>query len=287
MRYRFIDAHRRWYPVRLMVTCLGLSPSGFYDWKGRGPSARKVREGQLTRAIEAIHRASRETYGSPRILAQLQGMGWHVSKATVERLMRRHGIRAKTRRKFRVTTDSKHTHPVAANVLDRQFQPPAPNRVWASDITYIWTHEGWLYLAVILDLYSRQVVGWSLSERMTQALCLNALSMALARRRPGPGLVHHSDRGSQYACAEYRRVLARHGLVASMSRKGNCWDNAVVESFFHSLKTELVYHQDFATRDEARRDVFEWIAVFYNRQRLHSALGYVTPTQYEDVRHVA
>ena len=286
MRFRFIEENQGEYPVWLMAQCLGLSSSGYYDWKGRGGSSRKG-DLELLRAIEDIHKASRRTYGSPRIFDQLKGMGWRVSKGKVERLMRKEGIRAKTRKKFRVTTDSKHNHPVAPNILNRQFQPVAANRAWASDITYVSTKQGWLYLAVIIDLFSRRVVGWSMDERMTKDLCLNALTMALYRRRPGPGLIHHSDRGSQYACDDYRRQLALNGIVASMSRKGNCWDNAVVESFFHSLKTELIYHEEFENRADARRQIFEWIEVFFNRQRTHSALGYLTPTQYEEARKVA
>jgi transposase InsO family protein len=184
--------------------------------------------------------------------------------------MRANGIRARTKRKFRVTTDSRHDYPVAPNLLDRQFTVEAPNTVWLADLSYIWTREGWLYLAVVLDLFSRQVVGWAMDEQMPQELTLAALDMALKRRRPLPGLMHHSDRGSQYAAGAYRKQLAGHGIVCSMSRKGNCWDNAPMESFFHTLKTELVHHRDYQTRDEARRDIFEFIEIFYNRQRSHS-----------------
>jgi len=195
--------------------------------------------------------------------------------------MRENDIRAKARRKFKVTTDSRHDHPVAPNLLDRQFTVEAPNTVWLADISYIWTREGWLYLAVVLDLFSRQVVGWAMDEQMPQELTLAALDMALKRRRPLPGLMHHSDRGSQYAAGAYRKRLAEHGIVCSMSRKGNCWDNAPMESFFHTLKTELVHHRDYLTRDEARHDIFEYIEVFYNRQRSHSTLGYLSPAQFE------
>lgn len=233
------------------------------------------------RAIEDIHKASRQTYGSPRILAELKGLGIRCSKSRVERLMKKYGIRAKTRRKFRVTTDSKHSHPVATNLLERNFSPEKPNAVWGADITYVWTKEGWLFLAVLIDLFSRQVVGWSMDERITKELTLNALKMALHRRRPGPGLIHHSDRGSQYACADYQRVLGAHKIICSMSRKGNCWDNAVVESFFHSLKTECIYWEEFETREQARRKIFEWIEILYNRTRRHSTLGYLSPVNFE------
>lgn len=233
------------------------------------------------RAIEDIHKASRGTYGSPRILAELKGLGFKCSKTRVERLMKKHGIRAKTRRKFRVTTDSKHSLPVAPNVLERNFSPDAPNAVWGADITYVWTKEGWLFLAVIIDLFSRQVVGWSMDERMKRELTLNALRMAINRRNPGAGLIHHSDRGSQYASADYRKMLKARNMICSMSRKGNCWDNAPVESFFHSLKIEMIYWEEFSTREQARRKIFEWIEVFYNRQRRHSTLGNLSPVNFE------
>jgi transposase InsO family protein len=214
-------------------------------------------------------------------------MGFDANQKKVERLMKKFGIRAKTKRKFRITTDSKHNLPVAENILNRKFTPDAPNKAWAGDITYLWTKEGWLFLAVIVDLFSRQVVGWSMDERMTKELALSALRMGLGRRNPEKGLIHHSDRGSQYAATAYRKLLEARGAICSMSRKGNCWDNAVVESFFHSLKTEMVHHECFETREEARRKVFEWIEVFYNRQRLHSALGYNSPVQYEELKKVA
>jgi len=282
-----MEQHRKEFPMRLMAKLLGVSASGFHTWKKRSPSRREVEEYKLIRAIEDIHRSSRQTYGSPRIHAQLKGMGFDVNQKKIERLMRKFGIRAKTKRKFRVTTDSKHNLPVAENILNREFSPDAPNKKWAGDITYLWTKEGWLFLAVIVDLFSRQVVGWSMDERITKELTLSALRMGLRRRNPPEGLLHHSDRGSQYAATAYRKLLEARGAVCSMSRKGNCWDNAVVESFFHTLKTELVHHECFETREEARRKIFEWIELFYNRQRLHSALGYKTPAQYEELKKVA
>jgi putative transposase len=270
------------FPVGLMAARLGVSPSGFYKWKQRkGSNPREEVRLRLLRAIEDIHRSSRKTYGSPRVLAQLKALGFRTSKSTVERLMRENKIRAKIKRKFRITTESKHELPVSPNHLDRNFTAFKANQVWASDITYIPTKEGWLFLAVIIDLYSRQVVGWQMGPRITKELTLGALKMAIKHRNPGAGLLHHSDRGSQYACAEYRRLLKGIGAISSMSRKGNCWDNAVVESFFHTLKTEMTYFEDFETRTEAKNKIFEWVECFYNRTRIHSYLGFRSPVQFE------
>jgi putative transposase len=280
MKFQFIRDHREDFPVRLMCGVLEVSPSGFYDWLRRPESPRAAEDRALVAKIQAVHGDSRRTYGSPRVHASLKAEGYRIGRKRVARLMRENDIRARTKRKFRVTTDSRHDHPVAPNRLDRQFTVEAPNTVWLADISYIPTREGWLYLAVVLDLYSRQVVGWAMDEEMPQELTLAALDMALKRRRPLPGLMHHSDRGSQYAAA-YQARLAEHGIVGSMSRKGNCWDNAPMESFFHTLKTERVHHRDYQTRDEARRDIFEYIEVFYNRQRRHSTLGYLSPVQFE------
>jgi transposase InsO family protein len=271
-----------------MAKILRVSPSGFFAWRNReGTGRRKEEELKLVRTIEDIHRSSRKTYGSPRVFQELKGLGFPVGKTKVERLMKKHGIRAKARRKFKVTTDSNHSHPVAPNILKRNFSASDPNQVWASDITYVWTKEGWLFLAVVIDLFSRQVVGWQMSERITKELTLGALKMAINRRKPGRGLIHHSDRGSQYACPDYQRLLTTHGMISSMSRKGDCWDNAVVESFFRSLKTEFIYFEDFARRAEAKSKTFEWVEVFYNRQRIHSTLGYKSPVEYEALRQVA
>jgi transposase InsO family protein len=237
----------------------------------------------LLEQIQSIHKKSRKTYGSPRIHRQVVSDGQVCSRGRIERLMSANGIRAKQRRKFVATTDSKHDLPVAANVLARQFAVGEPNKVWASDITYIPTDEGWLYLAGVLDLCSRTAVGWSMSETLERQLVMDALGMAYRRRRPGRGLVHHSDRGSQYASADYQRLLKDFGMQASMSRKGNCWDNAPMESFFGTLKKELVYHRRYRTRDEARSDIFDYIEVFYNRERIHSGLGYLSPVKYEEL----
>jgi len=287
MKYAFMNEWQKRFPLRWMAKILGVSTSGFAAWKKRLDSPREAEQNRLLRAIEDIHRASRKTYGSPRIWDQLKGLGFSVGKSRVERLMRENGIRAKMKKKFRVTTDSKHDHPVAENTLNRDFTPTRANQTWAGDITYVWTEEGWLYLAVIVDLFSRQIVGWAMNERITQDLTLSALRMALDRRQPGAGLIHHSDRGSQYAASAYRKVLSAHGIICSMSRRGNCWDNAVVESFFHTLKTELLYHERLLTRAQARRLIFEWIEVFYNRIRLHSTLGYKSPVQYEELKKAA
>jgi putative transposase len=281
VKYRFIDEHRSQWPVRLMCQVLRVSPGGFYTWRDRPASARQQRREVLTREIEAIHQEFKERYGSPRIHEELQARGQRCCVNTVAKLMRQRGIAAKGKRKFRCTTDSNHDLPVADNVLDRRFEPVAVNQAWVADITYIPTGEGWLYLAAVEDLYSRQIVGWSMGERMTSRLVADALEMAASRRLPGEGLVAHSDRGSQYASGHYQRLLGRHGITCSMSRRGDCWDNAPMESFFASLKKELVHQENYPTRAEARASVFEYIEVFYNRVRRHSALGYLSPVEYE------
>ena len=281
MRYRAIQEYDRRYSIRLMCRALNVSPAGYYAWRDR-PESRRARQNRtLLATIRVIHQASRETYGSPSIWEALSKQGHDVGKHRVARLMRQAGLRAKTVKKWRATTQSNHRLPVAENTLNRQFAVAQPNRVWAGDITYVWTAEGWLYLAVLLDLYSRAVIGWAMGQRLTVDLAERALTMALGHRPCTAGLLHHSDRGSQYAATSYQRVLKAHGLIPSMSRKGNCWDNACVESFFGTLKRELVYHRHYATRDEATRDIFEYIEVFYNRMRRHSALGYDSPAEFE------
>ena len=287
MKFEFIKINRKVYPVWLMAKILRVSPSGFYDWDRRGTSRRQQREYELARVIEDIHEGSRKTYGSPRIFRMLKALGHRCKKSTVERLMRKYGIFAKRRRKFRKTTQSKHDHPIAENILQRDFKAEGPNKVWASDITYVETAEGWLYLAVILDLFNRQVVGWAMSKRINEELTLSALHMAIERRRPKPGLIHHSDRGSQYAAKRYRRLLEAIKARPSMSRKGDCWDNSVVESFFGTLKSEFIHRCQFQTRREATSQIFEWIEVFYNRIRIHSTLGYLSPVQFESERKYA
>lgn len=281
MRYDFVEAHRERWPVRLMCRVLRISAGGYYDWRGRPASNRTQAREALVVTIRAVHGEVKARYGSPRVHAELAARGIACSVNTVAKLMRERGIAAKSGRKFRCTTDSDHDRPVAENVVDRNFEPEGPNRVWAADITYIPTREGWLYLAAVEDLHSRRIVGWSMGERIDSRLVVDALEMAVSRRLPGEGLVAHSDRGSQYASEHHRRVLASHGIVCSMSRRANCWDNAPMESFFASLKKELVHGGDFATRREARAELFEYIEVFYNRVRRHSSLGYMSPIEYE------
>ena len=281
MRYRAIQENDRRFPIRLMCRALAVSPAGYYAWRDWPESRRSVHNRTLLSAIRVIHRESRETYGSPSIWDALIKQGHGVGENRIARLMRAEGIRAKTVKKWRATTQSSHRMPVAANVLDRQFSITRPNRVWAGDITYVWTTEGWLYLAVVLDLYSRAVIGWALEARLTGDLARQALTMAIHHRAPKSGLLHHSDRGSQYAATAYQQLLTTHGMTGSMSRRGNCWDNACVESFFGTLKRELIYHRKYRTREEATQDIFEYIEVFYNRLRRHSTLGYYSPAEFE------
>lgn len=270
-----------------MCDLFEVSRSGYYAWKNRKPSRRSRRNAKVLERIRAIHETKKGVYGSPRIHVELLKEGYRVSRKLVARLMQKHRIRAKQKRRFKVTTDSKHDLPVAPNLLKRDFAVGLPDMTWLSDITYIRTDEGWLYLAATMDLFSRRIVGWSMDKRMTKRLVCNALRMATGNRRPGKGLIHHSDRGSQYASDKFRKLLSRNGMLCSMSRKGDCWDNAPMESFFHTLKTELIYHCRFKTREQAKRAVFEFIEVFYNRKRIHSALGYMTPVEFEEQTHVS
>ena len=279
MKHRYIDAERARYPVRTLCRALKVSTSGYYAACGRPTSARAVRQAQLTGHIQVIHAKSRATYGAPRVHAELDRQGEACCRNTVARLMRAAGIVPKTVRRFRRTTDSRRTL-AAANLLGRVFTAQRPNACWLTDITFIPTRAGWLYLAALLDLYSRAVVGWAMSARMDRALVMDALTMAIARRGAAPEILH-SDRGSLYAVADYRALLVKHGIRQSMSRKANCWDNAPMESFFHTLKTELVMHCDYQTREEARSSLFEYMEVFYNRQRRHSTIHYETPLAFE------
>ena len=284
MKYACIARHEGAWPVRLMCRLLGVSRSGYYAARGRTPSAHARRDQRLRLAIRAVHAATRQRYGAPKIHAELRDQGERCGRKRVARLMRSDGLRATSARRFRVTTQSHHLQPVADNHLDRRFAlsaHPTPDRAWAGDITYLPTHQGWLYLAVLLDLASRRVVGWCAAPSLGQELTLGALHMALRQRRPVPGTLHHSDRGVQYASAAYQKALATHGLIPSMSRRGNCWDNAVLESFFATLKTELVSTANWATRHAAHRDLSEYIDIWYNHQRRHSTLGYRTPVEYE------
>jgi transposase InsO family protein len=264
-----------------MCEALEVSESGYYAWAARPDSATEQRRQRLVGAIEEIHAEVKGRYGSPRMTAELNARGYECSENTVAELMREHGIRARAPRRFVRTTDSNHRLPVAANVLAREFEPEGPNQKWCADITYIPTGEGWLYLAVVEDLFSRMIVGWSMAESMESRLVVDALGMALQRRRPGAGLLAHSDRGSQYASEHYQRVLTEEGIACSMSGVGQCWDNAPVESFFGRMECEVEAVQMFATRDQARAELFEYLEVFYNRVRLHSSLGFLSPVEYE------
>lgn len=276
-RYRFIANHASQFPVTIQCRVLEVGRSGFYAWRGRCPSAHTTRDQELGAQIRTVFVASRQTYGSPRIHAELHIDGVTVGRKRVARLMRQSGLVARQRRPSAIrTTDSNHQQPLASNVLDRQFTADAPNQRWMTDITYLATREGWLYLAVVLDLFARMVVGWAMRTSLDRELVLAALTDAIGRRQPAPGLLHHSDRGSQYASGDYQALLIAHGMIGSMSRKGNCWDNAPMESFFATLKAELE-HQVFDTHAEARRAVFMYIEQFYNRQRRHSTLAYATP----------
>ncbi len=281
MKYAWLDGQRNHYPLPVLCGTLDVSISGYRAWKRGGkPARQRLTDTQLLELIRAIHAQFKGAYGSPRMVVELRGRGFPASKARVERLMREHGIRARHKRRYRATTDSKHGLPVADNLLDRNFSPEAPNRVWTADLTYVWTDEGWLYLAVVLDLFNREIVGWSIKPRMTADIAISALTMAWFRRKPAPGLLHHSDRGSQYASHAFQTRLADYGMVCSMSRQGNCWDNAPTESFFNSLKNERVHGTRYATRQEAIADLFEYIEVFYNRSRRHSTLQSKSPTQF-------
>jgi len=282
MTYRFIDQHKDQWPVRWLCETLEVSPAGYYAWRRSPRRVGEQRRDTLLVEIRAVHAQFKGRYGSPRIHAELVARGHDCCVNTVAKLMRDNGIAAKTARKFRcTTTDSNHDLPVADNLLDRQFDAAAPNESWVADITYIPTREGWLYLAAVEDLYSRRVVGWAMAEHMESRLVVDALDMAVQRRLPDAGLLAHSDRGSQYASEHYQLLLAKHGITCSMSRRADCWDNAPMESFFASLKKELIHDADFATRAEARAAIFEYIEVFYNGQRRHSSLGYVSPMEYE------
>jgi putative transposase len=284
MRFAFIAVEKARYPVTVLCRVLAVSRSGFYAWSRRGESTRQRANRLLRPIIRAEHLASRGTYGSPRLQVALRARGHRVGRNRLARLMREDGLQARRRRRFRVTTNSNHHRPVAPNRLDRRFYADAPNQAWVSDLTYLWTAAGWLYLCVVLDLYSRRVVGWAMSASLGRELVLQALRMAFSMRAHPQGVLCHSDRGSQYASADVRNLLAQHGATASMSGRGNCFDNAVAESFFATLKIELVRDQRFTNREQAWREVFDYIEIFYNQQRLHSYLGYQSPAAFEAQR---
>ncbi len=281
MRYRFIDEHKKAWPILLMCGVLDVSRSGYYHWAGRGPSRRIQSNRELDRHIHKLFERHRQRYGSPRITDDLHDEGIECSENRVARRMRAQGLCAVQAKKFKVTTDSNHLKPVAPDLIEQDFSATAPNQKWTSDISYVWTDEGWLYLAVVMDLYSRAIVGWSMNRRMTQHLVCDALTMALFRRNFPKGTIIHSDRGSQYCSKRYQRLIKHTGLRCSMGHKGNCYDNAVTESFFHTLKVELIHRERYLTRRMARTSIFEYIETYYNRQRKHSAIGHRIPMLFE------
>lgn len=281
MKYHFITQNENAWPLALQCRVLGVSRSGYYNFRKGAANGPDPGHQTMLERVRQIHRSTGGTYGSRRMKQALRDAGYLVSRNKARNLMKEANISARRRRKYKVTTNSGHEYPVFENQLNRDFQVTDVNRVYAGDITYIWTQEGWLYLAVVIDLCSRMVVGWSMSTRMKGQLVCDALQMALWRRRPSTGLIHHSDRGSQYASKQFRRLLKAYGITGSMSRKGDCWDNAVVESFFGSLKQERVQWRNYQTRKEAQKDILNYIAVFYNNDRLHSYLGYLSPKEYE------
>ena len=281
MKYGFIREHAGRWPVIHQCRLLGVQRSVYYDWRDQPCKVIPLEELVLRRRMKALFKASRGSLGSRMMMKNLRDEGFEIGRDRTRRLMKVLNLEVKQKSKYKVTTDSKHHLPVAENVLNRQFSPAAPNQAWGTDITYLWTQEGWIYLAVVIDLYSRRVVGWFIDRRMKKALVIRALMMAINLRKPPSGLIHHSDRGSQYASHAYQKLLKQHGMIPSMSRKGNCWDNAPVERFFSSLKREWTGDWLYGTRHEAIADVREYVAVYYNARRLHSTLGYKTPMNYE------
>lgn len=287
MKYAWIAQQTSEHSVRALCRALGVSSSGFYDWRRRAPSNRAIENARLALTILCVHREFREAYGTERLWRELRDRGEHCGRHRVARLRRRHGVTTKRRRRYLRARAPYQFEPPAPNLLRWPFHSPAPDRTWVTDITYVPTRQGWLYLAVILDLFARRVIGWAMSNRQDQELASSALMMAIEQRRPPRGLIHHSDRGSLYTSKAYRKTLESHGITASMSRVGMPYDNAAAESFFSSLKNELTHHEQFATIDEARRKLFDYIEVFYNRQRKHQALGYRSPVEFERLMKVA
>lgn len=282
MKYTWIKAHAEEFPVDLMCTVLEVSRSGYYASQQRPASPTAQRQATLAAQIRGVHQRSREVYGAPRVHRELIAQGIKCSRNTVAKIMQKQGVRSKMRQRFVVrTTDSRHPHPIAPNTLNRQFDQAAPDQAWAADITYIRTDEGWLYLAGVIDLCSRKLIGWATADHLRADLVEEALTMAITQRQPTGPVLHHSDRGVQYACDQYQALLHKHGLQPSMSGRGDCYDNAVMESFWGTLKTELVHHEHYVTRASARQSLFEYIEVFYNRQRRHSSLNYQSPHAFE------
>jgi transposase InsO family protein len=283
MRFAFIDVEKALYPLRILCRVLRVSRSGYYAWRDRKPSVRALDDERLRPKVVEAFKVGRGTYGSPRVLDELIDQGFEIGRRRVARLMRELGLRGVSPRKFRVTTDSDHNHAIAENLLARDFEASRPNEKWVTDITYVWTSEGWLYLATVMDLYSRRIVGWSMADHLRTELCLDALQMAIKQRTKIRGLVHHSDRGVQYASDRYRAALKAQGIECSMSRRADCWDNAVAESFFGTLKNELIYRRPWLDRASVRNAISEYIEVFYNRIRRHSTIGNVSPAKFEEM----
>lgn len=269
-----------------MCEVLDVCRSGYYAWRARGKSARQREYDLLIPVAQEAHRLSKGTYGARRIAEEIEAHGTSCGRTKAATVMKLADVAAKQKKKFKVTTDSKHNLPIAPNLLKREFEANEPDKCYVGDITYIWTHEGWLYLAVVLDLFSRQIVGWSLKSRMDRTLAMDALRMAFWRRKPAKGLIFHSDRGSQYCSSDFQTMLQAYGMISSMSRKGNCWDNAVAESFFGSLKTERVFFANYKTREDARKDIIDYIEMFYNSRRRHSYLGYISPREFEEMHQL-
>ncbi|UOQ95688.1 IS3 family transposase [Halobacillus shinanisalinarum] len=276
-----MEKHRHEFRVAKMCQVLGVSKGGFYEWRKRSQSNQERRKEKRTAQVKRVYVESQRRYGSPKITKELKQQGWNVSQKTVTRIMRENGLRSKTVKKYKATTNSKHSYPIYPNLLNQQFQVNRPGAVWVSDITYVWTKEGWLYLATVMDLFSRRIIGWEMSHRMTKALTIRALQRAMDQQPPKEGLIHHSDRGSQYAANEYQAILRNNDVTTSMSRKGNCYDNACIESFHSVLKKELIFHENYQTREEAKRSLFAYIMTFYNYKRIHSAIQYMSPIAYE------
>lgn len=287
MKYAYIEQQCRIFPISAMCRVLSVSRSGYYDWRRRPESTRRKEDRRLLQHLYRIHQRSRLNYGIVKAWKQLNQEGIVCGRDRVARLRRAHNIYAQRRKRFVVTTRSKHRDWIAPNHLNRNFSVNKPNRVWIGDVTFIATRTGWLYLSVLLDLYSRKVVGWSMSNNNNGQLVKDSLEMAIEHRQPGPGLIHHTDRGSTYAMQSYRDTLKQHGMVSSMSRKGDCWDNAVAESFFANLKNELIYWRNYKNQNEVRCQIFDYIEIFYNRQRIHQTLNYQSPEQFEKMRNVA
>ena len=287
MKFKFIDMHKTKHRVNTLCQMFGVTVSGYYQWKSRGKSNREKENDFLLEKIRVTYQKSRGVYGSPRITQALNRESITCSQPRVARLMRENGIVAKTQRKFKATTNSNHHLPIAPNLVNQAFGVEGPNRLWVGDITYVDTDEGWMYFAKVMDVYNREIIGWAVDKRMKKSLVIKAMERAIRKRRLTGSIIFHSDRGSQYASYAFRKLLVNNHIRQSMSRKGNCYDNAMAESFFKTLKTELIYQKKYKTRQEVKQDIFEYIEVFYNRQRLHSALGYKTPIEYGKIQNVA